>query len=264
MLCSRGLRPPASAATRRSGFPAVSGRGFGIDITAGSATIWSRFHFLTPVISAREFLQSLMSAGEARVLVPGEPPDDTEWDDALQVVEASWRLHVPAPVPEFNPPAARWAARILYRACQFLVWRDAGPELVTAALREAPPAAADEVSRAYSADLCLRYLPSLHRSAARLAPEDVLVGELRCLAFDWPLSSVGVPGLEPPPQAGNLLDHPGVRRLYADRILAAGDHARLLEPAAAGAVREALGAHPELAPAMAAKLGWPPAGFHGG
>jgi hypothetical protein len=67
------------------------------------------------MITAHEFLQSLMAGGVACVLAPGEPPDDIEWDSALEVVEASWRLHVPAPVPPFDPATGRWAARLICR-----------------------------------------------------------------------------------------------------------------------------------------------------
>jgi hypothetical protein len=204
------------------------------------------------MISAHEFLQSLMAGGEARVLAPGEPPDDIEWDAALEVVEASWRLHVPAPVPVFDAPTARWAARIIYRACQFLLWRDAGEEVVKKALSTPAPRNAEEASRLYSADLCLRYLPSLLKHAARLSPDDVLVHELRRLAREWPLSSAGVPELDPPPDLSAVMRHPGLRCLYTDRLIASSDRSLLKDPAATNAVREAVGAHPELAPKLAA------------
>jgi hypothetical protein len=206
------------------------------------------------MISAHEFLQSLMAGGEARVLAPGEPPDDVEWNSALEVVEASWRLHVPSPVPEFHLPTARWAARILYRAFQFLLWRDAGAELVKKALTVAAPDCPDQASRLYSADLCLRYLPSLLKLAARLSPDDVLVHELHRIAREWPLSSAGIPGLEPPPDLSAVMAHSGLRCLFTERLIAAGDRTLLTDPAAADAVREALGAHPELAPALASSL----------
>jgi hypothetical protein len=205
------------------------------------------------MITAHEFLQSLMAGGVACVLAPGEPPDDLEWDVALEVVEASWRLHVPAPVPPFDPATGRWAARLLYRACQFLLWRDAGAEMVKKALSLSPPACPDEASRLYSADLCLRYLTSLLKHAERLSPDDVLVHELRRLAREWPLSSAGIPGLEPAPDLSVLMRHSGLRCLYTERLIAAGNPQLSADPAAANAVREALGAHPELAPGFAVK-----------
>lgn len=188
-------------------------------------------------------------------MAPGEPPEEDEWDTALAVVEDSWRLHAPGPVPAFHPPTARWAAQLIYRGCQFTLWRDAGAEMVKKAFRKTAPAAgaeggaADEFSRLYSADLTLRFLPSLVALATRLAPGDVLVEELRRIAAEWPLSSPGVPDLEPP-AAPAVLKHPGLRRLYADRIIAAADRSRLADPDTAAAVREALGAFPELAPAL--------------
>jgi hypothetical protein len=206
------------------------------------------------MITAHEFLQSLMADGEARVLAPGDPPDDVEWDSALEAVESSWRLHVPSPVPDFHLPTARWAGRILYRFCQFLLWRDAGEEVVRKALAVPAPGGVENASRLYSADLCLRFLPSLLKVASRLSPEDVLVHEMRRLAREWPLSSAGVPALDPPPDLSAVMAHPGLRCLFTERIIAAGDRSLVNDPAAANAVREAIGAHSELAPAFSASL----------
>jgi hypothetical protein len=44
-----------------------------------------------------------------------------------------------------------------------------------------------------------------------------------------------------------FIEHPSLRRLYADRIIERGDLTRLNDVSAAEAVREALGGYPEIA-----------------
>jgi hypothetical protein len=69
----------------------------------------------------------------------------------------------------------------------------------------------------------------------------------------WPLSAVGIAGLEKL-NLYSFIDHPGLRRLYADRIIAAGDTLRLGDPRMDDFLRADLGIHHQLAPAIAAKL----------
>ena len=74
---------------------------------------------------------------------------------------------------------------------------------------------------------------------------------MKRIAGNWPLSSVGIEGLE------NLqidFKHPGLRRLYADRIVTTGDKSRLGDARLDDLLRADLGFHRELAPAIAAQL----------
>ena len=112
-----------------------------------------------------------------------------------------------------------------------------------------PPSA----SVCYSADLSLRYLPDLLSLARGIAPDDPLVAGLTALARAWPLSSVGVAGMEDL-DVSAFVDHPSLRQLYVDRIIERGDVSRLKHPAVRAAVGEALGAYPDLAPRVAAAL----------
>jgi hypothetical protein len=105
----------------------------------------------------------------------------------------------------------------------------------------------------WSADLTLRHLPRLFQLAHHLSHADPLVQQIRQIAADWPLSSVGIAGLEKL-RLDSFVNHPGLRRLYADRIVAAGDVSRLGDPLIANLLRADLGIHRELAPAIAARL----------
>ena len=96
-------------------------------------------------------------------------------------------------------------------------------------------------------DLFFRHLPDLLAWAQRVAANDPLVAALRRLAEEWPLSSVGIANIAPG-SIDPFIAHAGLRRLYADRIIARRDSSRLADARTAEAVRSALGAHPELAP----------------
>ena len=165
------------------------------------------------------------------------------------------RIVVPGNAPALDRAVAKWAATSLARTCQLIVSRDAGPEVIARALGGAAPEV-ESASAHYSADLFLRYLPDVFTPAHCLSPGDPLIGELLKLAAAWPLSSIGIPGVEPR-GLEPIIASPCLLRLYADRVILKEDLLRLKEARIADAVRSALGDHPELAPVVAAELGLP-------
>ena len=206
-----------------------------------------------------EFLLHLAETGHVSVTPFGlestAPPGNG--DDALLEIDRRERLEFPDEAPDLSPPSARWAAATFYRACQLLVCRDVPAGEVTSAL-SAPCPQRRSPETHYSVDLVLRYLPDLLATARRLAAGDILVDALCRLALEWPLSSVGVTGIE----AGNLAEidtfiaHRGLRQLYADRILLHHDLDRLRAPQARAAILASLGHHaatlgPNLPPQLA-------------
>jgi hypothetical protein len=132
-----------------------------------------------------------------------------------------------------------------------VVNRDANETDVRAAL--ADPRPGPTATAHYSVDLVFRFLPDLIALARRVSQDDPLVEALRNLIAPWPLASVGMSDI-PVADIEPIIGHPCLRQLYVDRILARGDVARLDDPRVQEAVREALGACPELAPAISAKL----------
>lgn len=205
-----------------------------------------------------DFLARLHESGQVVVLpfgldrLAGEPLDAFPM---LRRMDEEARLEFPGDAPAFSWPVAHWAAETFYRACQLLVCRDVSAADTLAVLRVACPQPPSPEAH-YSADLVLRFLPDLLGTAQRLAAGDALVDALRELALGWPLSSVGVPGLEPGglQHLDSLFVHPGLCRLYADRILQRCDKTRLLHDQARTAVETALGQHAELCPEIAACL----------
>jgi hypothetical protein len=200
------------------------------------------------------FLTDLLETGKISA-----PAASTQLTDALALLpqaiaraDAAARLELPGNPPLLSMPAAVWAATIFYQACQFLVHRQFDAAAVRAALGKRCPEGANP-SSSYSVDLVFRYLPDLLSLARGIAHDDPLVERLMILARQWPLSSVGIAlpaGVDPTP----FLKDRCLLTLYAERIIARQDVARLNHPMVCQAVRGAIGLHSQLSPAIAVAL----------
>ena len=202
-----------------------------------------------------EFLQALFEHGKVRVGAPGDGISSAQWagvDAILAERHAAEGAEFPGVIPPLAPAVARWAAEQFYRACQFAVYRDAGAEKIAAALASpCPPAPA--ASRHVSVDLTFRFLGDLYRLAHAASPDDPLCERLRAWAAEWPLSSVGMPGVNPR-NIDDVLEPVGLRTLYVDRIIARRDRSRLNDPRVRQAVLAAIGSYHELAADLAGAL----------
>lgn len=207
-----------------------------------------------------EFLLALFDHGRVAVPKPRGHESADEIAAAARVLEdfeRQWRLEFPGAAPEWRADAAVFGGRLLYRGVQAAVHREIGLDAIRAGLALAAPTAGDSPAAHYCVDLALRFLPGLARMTHAAAADDPLGGVLREIGVRWPLSSVGMRGVEPVvPQA--VVADAGLLRLYVDRILAAGDIVRLDDPRVAAAARAAVGGHPELLPAG---FGWPSPGI---
>jgi hypothetical protein len=198
------------------------------------------------------FLKSLAEEGRA-VVSPQPLHDDAEEATAvLEQLDTHARHELALDAPAFSAATALWAARLLYHLAQFTVCRDLGEERIVAVCGLTGPERRGPESD-WSADLTLRHLPNLFQLARHLSNADPLVHQLRLIAAAWPLSSVGIAGLDHL-QIDSFIGHPALRRLYADRIISEGDATRLGDPRVDDVLRGDLGVHQQLAPAIAAKL----------
>jgi hypothetical protein len=178
--------------------------------------------------------------------------DDADALPVLEQLDEFARAELALDLPVFSPTAAIWAARLLHQLCRFVILRDIPAEHIAATCNiPCPEKRGPETD--WSADLTFRHLPRLLQLARQLSNGDPLVEQIKKLAADWPLSSVGIAGLEKS-NLDSFINHPGLRRLYADRVFAAGDLSRLGEPRMDDFLRADLGIHHQLAPAIAAKL----------
>lgn len=204
-------------------------------------------------MTGRSFLSSLLTSGRVEVdelaAGPGQLADNAE--ELLPAFDRLARQELAFTAPEFVPEAAEWAAGVIYRGCQFLVYRRLDEHAMNKAFEVACPRPLS-AGVVYSADLLLRYLADLVILARAAAERDVLVAELLRIGSAWPLSSVGIPRL-----AANQLDPRAVeiimadrclRQLYIDRVIARRDLSRLAHCGTRDGVREALGLYDELWP----------------
>lgn len=217
------------------------------------------------------FLTALRGDGHVPVTVPAPLETGPEMERMIRELDAACREEASGEAPPLHLPAAQWALTLTHRICQFLVWRDAGEEIVRPAFLVPCPAPQDAVCL-WSVDLFFRYLPELHRLAVRLAPGDVLVREITNLSTAWPLAAPGITipekllmppgdGSPPPrsllPQA--LQTHATLRRLLTDRVIACRERAWLGDPVLAAEIAAALGAWPDLCPELASDADRTPA-----
>jgi hypothetical protein len=210
---------------------------------------------LTPSdeLSLSAFFRGLTDEGVSmvspRVAVPRV---DAEAAARLQALSTNLAQDLPGDSPEFRTDAALWAVKIFYQVSRFVACRDLGEPEIVKALAEPCPEPRNPGTD-WSVDLSFRLLPEIFRTARHLANADPLVRELRTLAAQWPLSSVGIPDL-PALNIESFISHPALRQLYADRILETSDVSRVNDPRVLETIRETLGAHPELHPVMARHL----------
>jgi hypothetical protein len=224
-----------------------------------------------------EFLHALLETGRVKVgpvdgPIAGSPGGDANLLDVLREWDAANRLEFPGEAPPLLEATARRAVDRFYRACQLTVYRDVDAATVAELFAEPVQAAAAGSAPArttarpvhastadhYAVDLVFRFLPDLYRLAYRTSAADPLCEGLRKWAAEWPLSSVGMSSIDPaavnPADLSTVCEDGGLLRLYADRIIARGDVARLADSRVRTAVRTAIGFYDELSPAVAKAL----------
>jgi hypothetical protein len=202
-------------------------------------------------MSALLFVDALLETGRVRVPASRDAPADLE--AAVAELDRGVRPELAFEAPPLDVPVGVWALTILYRGCQSLVYRDIDADAVRDALSQRCPARQPSPAVCYSADLAFRYLPDLLSLARGVAVDDPLVTGLTELARGWPLSSVGVKGVESIDVAP-FVNNPALLQLYVDRIIERSDCSRVTDPRVNEALRAALGGHHELAPGLAPAL----------
>jgi hypothetical protein len=203
-------------------------------------------------VTLSEFLRCLFKDGRVRVVRPAEisAKERSAAGAVLAAFEREQRRELPGVAPPLCLPAAQWAAGMLYRACQFVAFRDADEEVIARALTAGCPDG-DPSPVHYSVDLTFQYLPDLSRLARSTAEQDPLLAYIARWAVDWPLSSVGMAGVAPVKIDVWAADR-CLLALYVDRVIARGDTSRLSDRRVREGVQQAVGLFSELSPKMAA------------
>lgn len=206
-------------------------------------------------MSLTAFLDDLLSDGCATLTrpVPVDADDRAAAAEVLRNFEQQWRLEFPGDPPDLVISAALWAAEMLFHACECLMFREIDEDGIYDLLG-LTYSGARTAAEHYSVDLTFQLLPDVTVRAENISGEDPLLAFLRKWACQWPLSSVGMAGIEPVGLEA-VLGHAGLRRVYVDRVLERNDHSRLHDPQVVAEIRTVLGVHSELAPKMWELLG---------
>ena len=199
------------------------------------------------------FLNDLFEHGRvATKSVDVSVDDQQEAIRLLREYECHDRANWPAGQPEFSEQIGLWSANLLYRACHFVVERDANPESLQRALTVKPPQPPSAAAH-YSADLTFRFLPDVVKLAKTAAEDDPLGEMLLNLARQWPLASVGMTAVQNV-DVSCIAGNPCLLQAYVDRVIRRSDVARLNHPAVRQAAQASLGLYPDLAPAISAEI----------
>ncbi len=166
-----------------------------------------------------DWLERILKQGESVQDTPPELPA-SQIDRAEALLRAAFTTHaldVAGPPLTFDPVAAVKAAKVLARACWFLVNNNPYSEPVTLPLKTDPSPAAH-----LSADVSLRFLPAVARRARLREPDGELVRQIEAVLRTWPLSGVLADLDGAPTTAPTFGEHPGLQMLYAERLAVTG------------------------------------------
>ncbi len=197
-------------------------------------------------------LQSLLKDGRVTIWARAPQREDSDAMPLLRELDCVAREELALTLPDFSPEAALWGARLCYQLCRFVVCREIDENEIRATCAAKCPHRR-EAETDWSVDLTLRQLPRIFQLARHLSNGDPLLVAIRTVAAVWPLSSVGIPEVKDF-SLKSFIRHPGLRRLYCDRIIAAADVSRLGDPGLDDVLRADLGLHHDLAPVLASKL----------
>ena len=205
-------------------------------------------------MSFDSFLHSLFDDGRVRAAAPGQLSGEEihAGETVLARAERDARSEFPGEAPPFDPLAALWGATMFYRAAQFCVYRNVDAGIISEALAPACPTGNTPAAH-YSVDLVFRFLPDLAKLAKSASEHDPLLQHLRKFGAQWPLSSVGMPNVEPA-NIDVIANHSGLLTLYVDRVLERADKPRLADPRVKSTAQCAVGAFPELAGKLASEF----------
>jgi hypothetical protein len=173
----------------------------------------------------RDWLPRLLAAGESVLESPPiHPPADR--DAVRSLLREAFQRHsldIAGDSPPFDPAVAERSALLVAVAC----WRAVCPEDTTP-IRCEPPTADSPLS----ADVTLRFLPTVYRRARSQGHDNPLTTEVAAVLRSWPLSGV-LADLADSPTTAPTFAHTGLRLLYAER-LATRPRAAWLPPDEAG------------------------------
>ncbi|MBO6516588.1 MAG: hypothetical protein JJ975_08555 [Bacteroidia bacterium] len=165
-------------------------------------------------------LSDLLETGNVQLHSPNLTFSKEEETSVVALLEETYNREksgFPFEPPVFDPNAAIWAARTMYRAAQLILFREAEvqdlPKIFPAYQATITPEAA------LSADICLRYLPSMMFHLRSIDSDDPLLEVLHRHLMVWHYSYI-----KQIKEVGELnfdifFKSDTLRQLYVDRII---------------------------------------------
>lgn len=125
------------------------------------------------------------------------------------------KLGYPHNAPPFNSDAALWAAKLVYRTAQLILYRKQRPEELDVYLGTFPFPI--DASAILSADIILRFMSDLLEELDSIDPDDELLPRLREVSYPWSYSLM--PLAEPEEETlQTMLSNPCAAQLLVDRV----------------------------------------------
>jgi hypothetical protein len=149
------------------------------------------------------------------------------------------KISLPFQPPPFDGAAALWGAQTIYVACQLMLYRENKASDIETLL----PIYKNEITPAaiFSADLTLRFLPSLIRHLNLIDPDDPLINNLENHLITWHYSGINYPLPIEKLEMKNIVHNNCLFQSYIDRVIESK--------------RIPLANHPELQEGIHASLG---------
>ncbi|MHC4841501.1 MAG: hypothetical protein ACYTDT_11225 [Planctomycetota bacterium] len=163
------------------------------------------------------FLEQLLTNGEIVFKrPPSAPPQrDLESQRILEQTFKRYVLDLPGAPPRLDIKIAHRAANVVRWASWLTLSHDEEEdELQRLLLFEGTPRSA---AQHFSADMCLRFLPRVHKRLRAGKPDDPVVGILEDILRRWPLSGVLCDIADPP--VALTLHSDAAMQLYAERFM---------------------------------------------
>ena len=193
----------------------------------------------TPFVAFLEQLQD-QAAQLGSQWMPVESAEHQPAQEHLRVVYHHESTNYPYQVPPFDPKAALWAAALTYHTAQLVFHRQQVISEVEQYFK--PYSGAIHAAAVLSADLSLRFLPSLLDQLQALNADDYLVDLLLGILTPWHYSLVGSAWRQPIATDWTALERDAcLRQLYADRVIAAEDLELAAVPILYRAIEASLG-----------------------
>ena len=136
-------------------------------------------------------IEALLTNGVIRLfgkIEQFDPDDDSDVVSILEDVYHKESLSYPGKPPVFDAKAGLFGARILYLSAQLMLYRDLATDV---AIKLFPDDHLIKTpSTILSADLCLRFMPSLLHKYEAIQLEDSLLPSLRKVMSKWSYSAI--------------------------------------------------------------------------